>query len=271
MPTETLLDERGVSLVRDGPVLTLTMARGENRMNLELADLLQLALTKSEEAPGPKALVIASKDGKFFCNGLDLAWMETASKEDIAKMMSSFCRFLGRLLVTDYHTVAAIGGHAFGAGLFLALACDWRVMRSPRVEPWFPWDIEAWDADIEAWNAERGFLNFPELNLGMRISKPFAELAKAKCSPDVLRRGFLTGKRYSSSEALAAGLIDLESPVASLPDEAQKMALGLLRAQLKCARLSPENFRIMKTELYADAYWALLAEKGGSATPESRL
>ena len=47
--------------------------------------------------------------------------------------------------------VAAINGHAFGAGVFLALACDWRLMRT-----------------------ERGFLNFPELNLGMRLSKAFA-------------------------------------------------------------------------------------------------
>ena len=67
----------------------------------------------------------------------------------------------------------------FGGGFFLALACDWRVMRT-----------------------QKGFLNFPELNLGMRLSKPFAELAKAHRPPPHKNsedNSYLLGTAFSAS------------------------------------------------------------------------
>ena len=44
----------------------------------------------------------------------------------------------------------------------------------------------------------RGYLNFPELNLGLSLSEGFAELAKAKLGPAALRLGVLTGKRWGN-------------------------------------------------------------------------
>jgi enoyl-CoA hydratase/carnithine racemase len=43
-------------------------------------------------------------------------------------------------------TVAAVTGHAFGAGAFLALSCDWRVQ-----------------------DAARGWMCFPEVDLGLAL------------------------------------------------------------------------------------------------------
>merc|ERR1719223_1201602 len=111
-------------------------------------------------------------------------------------MMNGLWIFLSRVLVMNCHTVAAINGHNFGAGLFLSMACDWRIMRT-----------------------QKGFCNFPELNLGMRLSKPFAELAKCKLSPDTLRSGVLMGKRFNSADGIKAGIIDVECPMESLLDE----------------------------------------------------
>ena len=162
-------------------------------------------------------------------------------------MVQSFWRWLGRLLVTDCHTVAAINGHAFGAGLFMALACDWRIMRT-----------------------ERGFVNFPELNLGLRLSKAFAELTKAKLAPSALRAGVLTGKRYSSTEALAEGIIDSECPVEELTAKAVAMAHSVLPTELGLGMFNAANFQAMKIELYTDAYLALT--KGvNSSPPDARL
>ena len=45
-------------------------------------------------------------------------------------------------------------GHAFGAGAFLALACDLRVMRP-----------------------DKGWLNWPETPLGLRFGDPLLKLA----------------------------------------------------------------------------------------------
>lgn len=244
--TEVLFSVDGVSVTREGPMIVLMMDRGENRVNLDFAKLLDKALARVEEAKGPKALVIASKSDKFFGNGLDVDWMAKNPKEE-GLMLPLFWKILGRLLVLDCHTVAAINGHAFGAGFFMALACDWRVMRT-----------------------ERGFLNFPELNLGMRLSKPFAELAKCKLQPAVLRAGILTGKRFGSKDALAMGVIDAECPVDQLMDEAKKVARAHLPEQLKLFRFDAERFRDMKMELYTDAYRALTTGNGNEP-PDSRL
>ena len=112
-----------------------------------------------------------------------------AHGDEAPSMIERFWRFLARLLVLNCHTVCAINGHAFGAGLFIALACDWRIMRT-----------------------ERGFVNFPEAHLGMRISKAFAELAKSKLDGPTLRESFLAGRRYDSSAAVA----DVASKTATL-------------------------------------------------------
>lgn len=130
--------------------------------------------------------------------------------------------------------VAAINGHAFGAGLFLALACDWRVMRTLR-----------------------GFLCFPELTLGMRLTPAFAELAKSKLSSQTLREAVLMGKRYGSTDAMVAGLVDDECAVEDLHAVAEHWATSRLPGSLKLMRFDPNAFHTMKVELYTEAFRAL--------------
>ncbi|CAE8623037.1 unnamed protein product [Polarella glacialis] len=239
-----LLSRDGMELCEAAGVFTLTMTRGENRVNPEFVALLSQALELVEAAPSPKVLVITSK-GKFFCNGLDLEWMQT-QKGDSLDMVESFWKCLARLLVMDCHTVAAINGHGFGAGMFLSLACDWRVMQTGR-----------------------GFLNFPEANLGMRLRKGFSELAKCKLSPHTLRRGVLAAHRFSAEEALKCGVVDEVCSAEDLGRVAHEFALSKKPDALDLLRFSGHAFRQVKMELYTDAYRALTGP--GTAEPDSRL
>ena len=68
-------DKDGIYLQRDSQsgVFTICMDRGENRVNPSLVKDMGDALKIVEEADHPKALIITAK-GKFFSNGLDLAW-----------------------------------------------------------------------------------------------------------------------------------------------------------------------------------------------------
>lgn len=241
-----LFSSEGVS-VSSSPngVLTLLLDRNDNVVNPSMVSALGDALAAVEAAEHPKALVIIGK-GKFFSNGLDVKWM-MANPAKAPAMIESFWRFLARLLVLDCRTVCAINGHAYGAGLFVALACDWRLMRT-----------------------QRGFVNFPELNLGMRLSKPFAELAKAKLSASALREGVLAGRRYGSADAVAAGVVDGECASDALPAGAHELAHAGLPDQLKLMQFDPVAFSTMKTELYTDAYRAL-STGTSTAEPHSRL
>ena len=241
-----LMDEDGILLTESAGVLTLTMSRGENRINPTMVALLERALALAADADGPKALIVTSSDAKFFCNGLDIEWMATHGATAVMTMLESFWAWLARLLVLGCPTVAAITGHAFGAGAFLALSCDYRIMRT-----------------------ERGFLNFPEAALGMRLQKQFAELAKAKLDAPTLRKGMLEAHRFGSDEALACGFVDSIYAMEQLPAAAQAMAVSKRADTLKLINFNAENFSAMKKEIWTDAYRALV--RPGDAAPDARL
>lgn len=65
---------------------------------------------------------------RFFSNGLDLAWMGQ-NPHQVEKLLCDIWELLARLLVFPLPTCALLNGHGYGAGFFLALACDFRVMR----------------------------------------------------------------------------------------------------------------------------------------------
>jgi enoyl-CoA hydratase/carnithine racemase len=248
------MEEGRISLVRtlagsESDLLVLCMNRGENLFNGEMVRLMAKALSVVQREAHPKALVIRANEGnKFFSNGHDLDDVE--NEQEMNELVQRMWReVLAPLLIMDCRTVAAINGHAFGAGLFLALACDFRVMRT-----------------------KRGYLNFPELNLGMPLNMGYIELARCKLSGHgyTLRNAILSAIRYGSKQALAAGIIDYECPVDQLQSTSNSLALAGTAESLKLLRFDPTKFVQMKIELYKDAYRALTIGKA-TDDPKSRL
>eukprot|EP01047_Picozoa_sp_COSAG01_P024192 COSAG01_NODE_1487_length_10136_cov_8.813390_11_plen_86_part_00 len=60
MPTAPLMQRDGVTLAEQDGVYTLTMGRGENRINPEMVALLSEALDLVEAAAAPKSLLVSS-------------------------------------------------------------------------------------------------------------------------------------------------------------------------------------------------------------------
>ena len=243
-------------------ILTIALNRHheKNVINPRMISLLTQALDIIDSHPSvtntyDKALIItglSSSNGKsdeggsskFFSNGLDLQWMRHASAStDVSKMIESFnAQVLARILILPFRTIAAINGHCIGAGLFLALACDYRIMRT-----------------------ERGYLQWPEARLGMRLTKGFMELSKAKIrADDVLREGILTAKRYSPNEALASRIIDAMYPMEELFSRACQLAIAgmpMFPKGMNLEHFNPEAYSVLKIEMYTDAYRALTLGK----------
>ncbi|KAL7541718.1 hypothetical protein ACHAXR_011152, partial [Thalassiosira sp. AJA248-18] len=200
---------------------------------------------------------------KFFCNGLDLQWFTRAGGQEksnpASKLIESFNSLvLARILTLPLRTIAAINGHCIGAGLFLALACDYRIMRT-----------------------KRGYLQWPEARLGMRLTKGFAELSKAKIGNgkggssdhNVLREGILTAKKYTPTEGLASGIIDAEYPIEELYARAFQLAReGLPESPtgMNLEYFDPKGYSEIKMEMYTDAYRALKFGKVEDL-PQSRI
>src|SRR5262245_58748493 len=104
----------------DGVTLA-TMQDGENRFNLAFVTALEQALTA---AAGEGRPLVLTGTGKFFTNGLDIGWLgsDEAAGRAGGQMMATLHRVLAQLLAFPCATVAAVNGHAFGAGAILAAA-----------------------------------------------------------------------------------------------------------------------------------------------------
>jgi enoyl-CoA hydratase len=97
-----------------------------NAMGPAFFDDLNTALDRAErEKPG--ALVLAGREG-FFSPGLNVKLLPTLGPDELTRTLQSFGHTLLRVWTFPIPTVAAVTGHAVAGGLFLALACDQRIM-----------------------------------------------------------------------------------------------------------------------------------------------
>ena len=184
-----------------GQVHVVTMDAGENRFDLVFATELVEAIGRAAADGG--ALVLTGRD-RFFSNGLDLEWLGAAAPDEAGALMSRINAVLAAVLTFPGATVAAINGHAFGAGAILAAAADLRVMRS-----------------------DRGYFCFPEVDLGLAMSDEFDAVLQDAYDRRTLRRALLSGARHDGAAALAVGLVDEIAEAAEVLPKATSMVEGL--------------------------------------------
>lgn len=198
-----------IEVSREGPIHGLTMNAGENRWNLEFVRAFDAALDEVEAAlaaqDGPAALVTTATDPKFFSNGLDLDWIAGLAEHDPdgerAAFSDEFMKLMARIITFPIPTLAAVNGHAFGAGMMCALCHDVRIMR-----------------------ADRGFLCANEMQIGFRIPTPELALFRHKLSGSAFFETVQLAKRWTGESALAAGLVQQTATLEALPTAARQMA-----------------------------------------------
>ncbi len=214
-----------IDLDAAGAVWILRMRDGENRFNRHWLDSVNAALDQVEAADGPAALVTTG-EGKFYTNGLDLDWMAEPGT-DAAAFLAEVNVLLARLLRFPVPTVAAVNGHAFGAGAMLAIAHDTVVMR-----------------------ADRGYWCLPEADLGLPVSPAMYALISTKLPRRSTQEAILTGRRYGGPDAVAAGIVHQVAGEDDLVARSIQLAAGLAA---KDRRTIAEHKRL----LYGDAISAL--------------
>jgi len=191
-----------VTLDTSSKVWTLNLGEDENRFSPAFLSDVDHALSAITESNEPVALQITAT-GKFFSNGLDLDWLQANPSEwvtYVANVQSMFAR----VLTLPVPTVCAINGHCFAAGAMLALACDYRVMRT-----------------------ERGFFCLPEVDINIPFSAGMSSLIQSKLSPRTALDAMATGRRYDAPSALDAGIVDAICDVEDLAQQAQAMVVEL--------------------------------------------
>ncbi|KAF3322007.1 Enoyl-CoA delta isomerase 3 [Carex littledalei] len=189
------------TLEKRGRVLILTLTgSGEHRLGPDLISSLRSALATARSDRTAAALVTVG-EGRFFSNGLDLAWAQNSS-EGITTLVSLVKPLIADLISLPMPTVAAVTGHAAAAGMMLALAHDYVYMRG-----------------------DRGVLYMSELDIGLPFPDYFMALMRAKITdPRALRDMALGAKKINAIEGKERGIVDkvFESASDVMP-EAVKM------------------------------------------------
>lgn len=222
--------QRGVAMInleREGEVFVLTMDDNENRWNTTFVRAFAKALDEVEASTGPAALVTTSASEKFFSNGLDLEWLGEKGEHpggDRKVFGDEFMALMGRLITLPVPSIAAINGHAFGAGFMCALCHDVRVMRE-----------------------DRGFACANEVEIGMVIPNPELALFRHKLPLNTFFETVQLARRWTGPDGLAAGVVQA---TASL-DNLKEMAIGRA-AELARLGANRDVYGRMKESLYGE-------------------
>ncbi len=168
------------------------------------------------------AAVVVTGAPPAFCAGGDLSWIVSEPDAKVADLRARMMRFYRDWLsVTelDVPTIAAVGGHAIGAGLALALACDIR------------------------YAAEDALLGVPFTSLGlhpgMATTWSLGDVAGSAVARDLL----LTGRLVTGAEALDLGLASRALPADAVLPEALAAAERVARAAPVATRLTTRALR----------------------------
>ncbi|KAF9677702.1 hypothetical protein SADUNF_Sadunf08G0135000 [Salix dunnii] len=171
-------------------VLTLT-GDDEHRLNPTLIGSILSALRDAKEQATSGSVLITTSRGKFFSNGLDLAWAQAAGSkpkaiERLYHMAELFKPVVAELISLPMPTIAAINGHAAAGGLILALSHDYVYMKR-----------------------DRGVLYMSEVDLGLTIPDYVIALLRAKIgSPSARRDVLLRGAKVRGDEAVSMGIVE---------------------------------------------------------------
>lgn len=122
-----------VRIERDGGVATIVLAAAERRnaLTVEMATELVEACETLDADEGVGAVVVAA-EGKTFCAGGDRATLAAAGQDPAGgesfRGLTTIYRAFTRVGELEAPTIAAVAGHAVGAGLNLMLATDLRIV-----------------------------------------------------------------------------------------------------------------------------------------------
>lgn len=214
-----VLDKDGVRLTVDDAIATVTLTNPAKR-NAQSPALWRALTEAGRLLPGSVRVVVLRGEGKSFSAGLDRqmltpqgiegepSFLDLARGDDaeldatIAVYQEAFTWWRR----SDIVSVAAVQGHAIGAGFQLALACDLRVVAD----------------DVQFAMRETSLGLVPDLT----GTHPLVSLVGYARALEICA----TGRFVTAEESVNTGLANLAVPAADLDATVQDLAAALLAA-----------------------------------------
>ncbi|MFD7507220.1 enoyl-CoA hydratase/isomerase family protein [Streptomyces sp. NPDC059850] len=215
----TLLDKDGVQLTVDDAVATVTLTNPAKR-NAQSPALWRALTEAGSLLPGSVRVVVLRAEGVSFSAGLDrqaftpegfdgepsFPEMARGSDAELDAIIAAYQDAFTWWRRNDIVSIAAVRGHAIGAGFQLALACDLRVC--------------AEDAQFAMRETSLGLV--PDLT----GTHPLVGLVGYARALEICA----TGRSVHAEEAERTGLANLVVPAAELDGAVQDLAAALLAA-----------------------------------------
>jgi enoyl-CoA hydratase/carnithine racemase len=161
--------------------------------------------------------VVLTAAGRVFSAGVDLQKVLDGGSEYLKRSLPLLISTFTRLFSYPLPVVAAVNGPAIAGGCILACACDRRIL------------------------VEGGRIGASELLVGVPFPVSALEILRWACG-DRTEEVVLSGKLYSSDEAVAVGLAHEIVPPFDLLERALAVASEL-------GAVAPEAFRLAKAQL----------------------
>ena len=225
---------------RDGSVSVLTLNRPErlNAVSPHLYRELEEALARVESDPAVRAVVITGA-GRAFCVGADLkSHAEGPMMADERRGYIALAQSVNAAVQNSRMPVlAAVNGHAIGAGLELALSADFVLV------------------------AENAKLRLPEIALGTFVGGGVTYRLPQRVGDLKARELILGGDFFSGDDAVAMGLANRALPAEDVLEEAlllaEKLAGSGPLSMAQAKRLLNRAAGVTATEARADEADAL--------------
>ncbi|AZS88061.1 enoyl-CoA hydratase/isomerase family protein [Streptomyces griseoviridis] len=214
-----VLDKDGVRLTVDDAIATVTLAAPEKR-NAQSPAMWRALTETGRLLPGSVRVVVLRGEGRSFSAGLDRQMftpegiegeptfidLARSSDGDLDAAIAAFQEAFTWWRRSDLVSIAAVQGHAIGAGFQLALACDLRVVTD----------------DVQFAMRETSLGLVPDLT----GTHPLVGLVGYARALEICA----TGRYVGAEEAVTTGLANLAVPAAQLDATVQDLATALLSA-----------------------------------------
>ncbi|WP_432138241.1 MULTISPECIES: enoyl-CoA hydratase/isomerase family protein [unclassified Streptomyces] len=219
-----VLDKDGVRLTVDDAFATVTLTNPAKR-NVQSPAMWRTLAEVGRRLPGSVRVVVLRGEGKSFSAGLDRQMFTPEGIEgepsfiDLARSgdaeldaaIAGYQEAFTWWRQSDIVSIAAVQGHAIGAGFQLALACDLRVVAD----------------DVQFAMRETSLGLVPDLT----GTHPLVSLVGYGRAVEMC----LTGRFVQAQEAVASGLANVAVPVGQLDETVRELAAAILAAPREAA------------------------------------
>jgi len=231
------VDDGGVRVEVDGALARVRLCRPDKR-NAQTPETWQALAAAGDSLPDSVRVVVVSGEGSSFSAGLDRSlfagigsWTTEGDSEFLDRIASYQAGF-SWLRRPEFVSVAAVQGHAIGAGFQLALACDLRVAAS----------------DAQFTMAEPSLGLVPDLG-GTQVLVDLVGYSRALeiCA---------TGRRVGADEAERIGLANLVVPLDQLDAAVDDLVAALTGPVHEAVTMTKALLLAARDRTYAEQLFA---------------